>query len=613
MTIGKKLFLLLTIVVISFGLAILSYFILMAPIAEIEAEEKILTNLRQSLIYEQVSLNKMGTSIFERAYNEFLDSDAECGNAFKQISSLHLLSETSKTIAKSLDVISQLRKLIDQNTESVQERADTIISYAEEIFHFTNSFSLSSFYTSSIAKNHPKILVAEMELSSFISSVDILNNSLATSVSVLDEQFSIIENEIDSIKRKANITALCIIFGLLIVSILIAVFIARKIAVSIRSIETAIAMIKTGDLRKKISVLSKDEIGRLGDNLNAFIQTLTGTIAAIQATSSENVQVKEELLSTSTETAATSRQISANTDSIRSQIENLDSSIADSASATDSIIQTIEKLNGQVQEQMAMVEESTASVTEMISSIDSVAKNTEKSREATERLVTTADNGGEKLRKTTRVVEEINESVENIRGMTNIIQSIAAQTNLLAMNAAIEAAHAGEYGRGFAVVADEIRKLAEASSSNSKEITSTLKAIVEKIEEAVTSGQDTNLAFEKINQEVASVSRALSEIFSNMSELRTGGDQILTAMVTLQDVSANVKTGADDMNQETGLVKNSMNTVRRVSSEVSGSINEISLGIKEISEAVNNLNVLSEKIGGSSDNLNRQVNNFKTA
>jgi len=610
MTIGKKLFLLLAVVILSFIAAILLYFFITAPIAEIEEEEQVLLNLRNTLVEEQVQVNSLGNSLFEDAYDQFLDSVEKGNEAFARISNLDRLSRVSGTISESLEVIAKLQELINRNIQGVRKSAENIFAYAGTIFHFTSSFSLNSFYTSNFAQEHPDINAAKLEITQFLSSIDILDNSIATSANVLLDQFSIIEKEIDQIKRTANITAISVIAGLMILSIIVALFIVRRIARSVRSIEQAIAVIKTGDLREKIKVASKDEIGRLGKNINEFIETLTGTIGTIQGTSSENVQIKEELLSTSTQTAATSQQITANADSIKKQIENLDVSIAGSATATDTIIGNIEKLNGQLQEQMAMVEESTASVTEMISSIESVAKNTEKSREVTEGLVATANNGGEKLRKTTAVVEDINESVENIRGMTSIIQSISAQTNLLAMNAAIEAAHAGEYGKGFAVVADEIRKLAEASSSNSKEITYTLKAIVNKIEDAVTSGQETNRAFEKINQEVESVSRALTEIFSNMSELRVGGDQILKAMTTLQDVSAQVKTGADEMNEETGSVKEAMNMVRRVSAEVGGSINEISLGIKEISDAVQNLNELSEKIGNSSDTLNTQVNNF---
>jgi len=251
-----------------------------------------------------------------------------------------------------------------------------------------------------------------------------------------------------------------------------------------------------------------------------------------------NTEVKGELIATITETSAAAEQISANLQSINGQMKNLDGNISKSSNDMVEISSFIKDLNEHIFEQISMVEQSTASVTEMIASINSVSTLTDKNRSAVEVLVKTADDGGKNLQDTTSIIANINSSISEIYGMVSVIQKISSQTNLLAMNAAIEAAHAGENGKGFAVVADEIRKLAEASALNSKEITKNLKDIIARIENASVSGQKTSSSFEKISDNIKSFTEALITISSSTSELNIGGQQILEAMTSLSELSA---------------------------------------------------------------------------
>ncbi len=368
-----------------------------------------------------------------------------------------------------------------------------------------------------------------------------------------------------------------------------------------------------GDLVRQIEYRNGDEIGTLSSNLNKAVGSLRTLTANIKVSSDRNIEVKEELASGTEETLSSLTEIAANADSIMNQIANLDNNIATSSSAVEEITANIESLNSQIEDQSSAVTESTASVEEMLASLGNVAMITRAKKESTDRLVETAKKGGGKLSSTISIIEEIAGSVDSILEMISIINSVASKTSLLSMNAAIEAAHAGEYGKGFAVVADEIRKLAESSSENSKNISKVLKDVVDKIKQASEVSGETSSAFEEIDSEIGEVASALAEIASTTDEMLTGSDQILKAMTSLNDISVRVKEGSGEMKSGARNAAESQENVKRISTEVLNGMNEIVEGTKHITEAMNNLSDVSTALSRSEDELNAEVNKFKTS
>ncbi len=368
-----------------------------------------------------------------------------------------------------------------------------------------------------------------------------------------------------------------------------------------------------GDLTVSVSVRTRDDIRRLADNFNDFVGKMRRLVINIKNAAAEETAVSQELTASINETSAAMHEIVTNMESIERQVHRLDESVDTSATSVEEITRNIRNMLSQISNQAAMVEESSASTTEMISSINSVAVITERKSESIHSLSASAERGKEKLNEMNRsFLEGVVSRMGEIQKMTVEIAGIAAQTNLLSMNAAIEAAHAGDVGRGFAVVAEEIRKLADGAGGSSKRISATLKSILSSVEETKSHVDATSREFDVIMGEVDDTKNAFMEIHSTTQELNVGANEITKAVTELNNVTAAIQTGSQEIEKGTQTLLDHQGVLRDVSSGVTNGIREIVAGANEVRQSMQILTDENHRLQQAVETLNSEVGRFRT-
>jgi len=410
-------------------------------------------------------------------------------------------------------------------------------------------------------------------------------------------------------------TFITTIFALivLVIATVITFFFAQGIVKPIRNVTFTLKDISEGegDLTKQIEINSKDEIGALAKYFNLTLGKIKNLVVVIKKQATSLSDIGNDLAGNMTETAAAVNEITANVQSIKERIINQSASVTETNATMEQITNNIHKLNEHVEQQTTSVSQSSSAIEEMLANIQSVTQTLVKNTENVEELTAAAGVGRTRLQDVATDIQEIARQSEGLLEINAVMENIASQTNLLSMNAAIEAAHAGEAGKGFAVVANEIRKLAESSGEQSKTVSTVLQKIKESIDKITKSTNNVLTKFEDIDSYVRIVADQETNIRHAMEEQGQGSKQILQAIGQVNEITREVKSGSKEMLEGSNEVIRESKNLEKVTQEITGGMNEMASGAEEINTAVNQVNDLTIKNREYISLLVKEVSRFK--
>jgi methyl-accepting chemotaxis protein len=368
-----------------------------------------------------------------------------------------------------------------------------------------------------------------------------------------------------------------------------------------------------GDLTRTIPEKGNDEIADMSRYFNLTLAKIKNLVVSIKEHAAVLSDTGNDLASNMTETASAINEITSTIQSIKGRVINQSASVTQTSAAMEQITGNINKLNDFVEQQATNVTQSSCSIEEMLANIQSVTQTLVKNGDNVNELSSSSELGHESLQNAAADIEEIARNSEGLLAINKVIKDIASQTNLLSMNAAIEAAHAGDAGRGFAVVADEIRKLAESSGEQSKTISAVLNKIKNSIDKVSESTSNSLARFEVIDLDVKTVSQQEENIRHAMEEQNEGSKQILEAVSQLNEITHQVKDESAKMFEGSREVIQESRNLDQVTHEITGGINEMAAGAQQINEAVNKVNEITFRNRENINQLVREVSLFKVA
>ena len=411
-----------------------------------------------------------------------------------------------------------------------------------------------------------------------------------------------------------QIRIILMISGVFVVlGIILVFFFTQSMFGQLKKVSVAMERISRGNanLSLRIPEQGKNEISKLAGKFNAFSEKLQNIISVMKQSKESLIQAGDQLNDGVYDTTTAIEQIITNINEIGGNIEHQGNSVQQTTEVLNQVIDSIKSLEGLVDKQVNVVSTASKAVESMIVNIAEVNDSVDKMAGSFASIAKEADSGAQTQRALQEQIGDIETQSKLLTDANSVIANIASQTNLLAMNAAIEAAHAGEAGKGFAVVAGEIRKLSETSTAQSKTIGEQLNRIQETINSVVQVTQRGVKGYTNLANEIHETDSLVRQIKNAMEEQRTGSAEITNALRDMNSSSGQVQEASQKMTAGSQTIMDEVNALQKATLNIRNGMEGMSSGAAKISETGGALSDISKLMKNSIDEIGDQVDQFE--
>ena len=424
-----------------------------------------------------------------------------------------------------------------------------------------------------------------------------------------------IENTIIQKRNQNIIRTILESLVILAAATLITILFARSIIKPIIDVTHTLKDISEGegDLTRHIEIKSNDEIGDLSRYFNLTLEKIRDMIVKIKNETTKLSNESENLATNMAETASATNEITSNIQSIRERVMCQSESVSQTHATVEQVVENINKLNNDVENQSDNISQASTIIAQLVANTRTVTDTLVNNSANVTTLMESSVIGRSSLSEVSADFQKIAKESEALLKINTIMEDIAAQTSLLSMNAAIEAAHAGESGRGFAVVAGEIRKLAIDSTAQSKTIGTVLTKIKSSIDKITLSTKNVMAKFEDIDSGIKTVADQEDNIRHTMEVQGSESKQVLQGVSAVKEITKGVKSGSHEMFEDAKKIIDESSNLGKITEEITCGMNEMATGVVQINKAIHIVNEISGKNRDGLKVLLKEVSRFKVA
>lgn len=369
---------------------------------------------------------------------------------------------------------------------------------------------------------------------------------------------------------------------------------------------------ETGDLSKRINISINDDIGLLTSHQNALMDKLTSIIIGLKSETNNVTNSAQVLNEASSKSLDALKSMKESVISIDMEEKKTNEIINLTYSDIESLKQSAAMVEQQIMNQSTAVERASASVEEMVGNLNSIAETTKRADLVSDELKRNTEEGMKSIITAEEAISLIQDSSTVVQQAVTMIQKIASQTNLLAMNAAIEAAHAGDLGKGFAVVADEVRSLANTTSINVQTVATNMSEMEGKIHNGVDAMQHAKQAFLSINEGVEKTADIVGKIAEAVEEQRIGTNETLSATQEVVDSITSIKELAVSQRQHTDNVYENTKNIVESSQTIAQSLDQTTSASNNLNSILSDVNNCVADNNNSVQKMKNHIDGFKT-